>query len=97
MTKDDVITNIVSHTSVSRNEAKEIVTLIIDSLMTSVEKERKLLITKFGVFQLKRKKSRIGRNPVSRQEYNIDERNVVNFLSSRSFRKSMPRLSNPKV
>ncbi len=46
-------------------------------------KHRLVKIHNFGTFKLSKKKSRIGRNPKTKKEYNISSRNVITFKASK--------------
>ena len=46
----------------------------------------KLEISKFGTFSIRTKKSRIGRNPKTKEEKIISERDVVLFKASKEFK-----------
>ena len=60
---------------ISENVLEDLINIIIDSL----NKNKKLKIKNFGTFFLKRKRSRIGRNPKTKEEKVIKERNVISF------------------
>ena len=70
--------------------SKQISEHLIDeffSLITlNLKKEKKLKLTKFGTFFIKSKKSRIGRNPKTKEDKIISERNVVLFKPSKEFK-----------
>ena len=51
----------------------------------------KIKIKKFGTFSKKRKKERLGRNPKTKEEKLIFERNVITFKPSFFFRKKINR------
>ena len=55
-------------------------------LVFLVRKVKKLKLTKFGTFFIKLKKSRIGRNPKTKEDKIISERNVVLFKPSKEFK-----------
>ena len=57
----------------------DFILLIIDNLKES----KKIKITNFGTFFIKRKKSRIGRNPKTKVIKMISERDVVIFKPSK--------------
>ena len=76
---------------ISENLIEEFFSLIVDSL----KKEKKLKISKFGTFTIREKKSRIGRNPKTKKETVISERNVVLFKPSKEF-KDFINLKNDK-
>ena len=63
--------------------------LIEDFLITifdNIKLEKKLKISKFGTFSIRKKKSRIGRNPKTKETKVISERNVVLFKPSKEFK-----------
>ena len=52
---------------------------IIESMIDSLKKGKRIEIRGFGSFRLRYRKSRIGRNPKSGESVNIDERYVPHF------------------
>ena len=52
---------------------------IIESMIDSLKKGKRIEIRGFGSFSLRYRKSRIGRNPKSGKSVNIDERYVPHF------------------
>jgi len=52
---------------------------IIESMIYSLTKGKRIEIRGFGSFSLRYRKSRIGRNPKSGESVNIDERYVPHF------------------
>ena len=55
-------------------------------ILNNLKKEKKVKISKFGTFFLKRKKQRIGRNPKTKLTAIISERNVITFKPSKEFK-----------
>ena len=56
-------------------------------LLNSLIHKKTVKISKFGTFFLKRKKQRIGRNPKTKKEAVITERNVISFKASKELKK----------
>ena len=67
---------------ISESLIDEFFTLIISNL----RKEGKLKISKFGTFSIRQKKSRIGRNPKTKETKVISSREVVLFKASKEFK-----------
>ena len=67
---------------ISENLIEEFFTLIISNLV----KNQNVKISKFGTFSIRSKKSRIGRNPKTKEEKTISKRNVVLFKPSKEFK-----------
>jgi len=62
-------------------------------IFTSLKKNKKVKIAKFGTFTIREKKSRIGRNPKTKENKLISERNVVLFRPSKELKNKI-NLSN---
>ena len=63
--------------------------LIDDFFLTIIEclkSEKKIKLTKFGTLSVRNKKSRIGRNPLTKEEKVISNRDVVLFKASKEFK-----------
>ena len=67
---------------ISENILEDILLNIIDGL----KKNKKVKISNFGTFSLRLKKSRVGRNPKTKEEKIIKGRNVVLFKPSKEFK-----------
>ena len=87
LTKKDLVNQVYMQIGfskqISENLIEEFFSLIVENLI----KEETLKISKFGTFSIRKKKSRIGRNPKTKEEKNISERNVVLFKPSKDFKK----------
>ena len=68
--------------SISENLIDDFLTIIIENL----KKEKKLKISKFGTFSVRNKKSRMGRNPLTKEQKTISQRDVVLFKASKEFK-----------
>ena len=70
--------------------SKQISESLIDEffslIISNIKKERKLKLSKFGTFSIRKKKSRLGRNPKTKELKEISERNVVLFKPSKEFK-----------
>ena len=60
---------------------------IIESMIDSLKKGKRIEIRGFGSFSLRYRKSRIGRNPKSGESVNIDERYVPHFKPGKNLKK----------
>ena len=56
---------------------------IIDIIIEGLKSDKIVKIHNFGTFKLNSKKSRIGRNPKTKEEFNISSRNVITFKASK--------------
>ena len=68
--------------NISENLLDDLLLTIIDSLKS----DKKLKLSKFGTFTVRNKKSRVGRNPLTKEQKIISDRNVVLFKPSNEFK-----------
>jgi len=71
----------------SKKISETILDEFFDIILKNLIKTKKVKISKFGTFSLKRKKSRVGLNPKTKEKALITERNVVTFKASNEFKK----------
>ena len=55
-------------------------------ILKNIIKHKKVKISKFGTFLLRKKSQRIGRNPKTNESKIIKERNVILFKPSKEFK-----------
>ncbi len=88
MTKADIAKELYERNLkwLSRNEANNMVELLIDTLKENLAEEKMVKIAGFGTFTVRKKGERIGRNPRTREEVPIPPRKVVTFKASKQFK-----------
>ena len=59
---------------------------VFQILLKNIIIEKKVKIAKFGTFVLRRKNQRVGRNPKTKEEKIISERNVILFKPSKELK-----------
>lgn len=79
MIKADIVKKIAQDLEMKDKEALAVVDGILDSLKEVICEHERLEIRDFGVFQIKTRKERVGRNPRNKAEYPIPARKVVTF------------------
>tara|TARA_B100000686_G_scaffold116389_1_gene123691 strand:+ start:1664 stop:1960 length:297 start_codon:yes stop_codon:yes gene_type:complete len=82
LTKKEIINSIYMQLGFSKKVAENILEDLIEIISNSIYNNKKLKISNFGTFFLKRKKRRVGRNPKTKEEKVIKERNVITFKAS---------------
>jgi len=87
--KKDIIYNIFNTVGIPSSYASKLVDDIIFILISNVIQKKQLKIKDFGTFNLQHKKKRVGRNPKSKINYEITERNVLTFKTSAQLRKKV--------
>ncbi len=88
-TRNDLIERINSKVGVSSSDASTIIEDIFDEILLTLENGNDVKLSSFGTFSVKKKKSRIGRNPKTGIEAEISARRVVTFHPSNLMRKKI--------
>ena len=92
LTKKDLVNLIYMQLGFSEQISENLIEDFFNTISNNLEKENVLKLSKFGTFSIRQKKSRIGRNPKTKEEKVISERKVVLFKPSKEFREFV----NPK-
>ena len=82
LTKKEIINSIYMQLGFSKKVAENILEDLLEIISDSIYNNKILKISNFGTFFLKRKKKRVGRNPKTKEEKMIKERNVITFKPS---------------
>ena len=86
LTKKDIVNLVYMQIGFSKQISESIINEFFSLIIYNLKKEKKLKISNFGTFSIRKKNSRIGRNPKTKEEKKISERNVVLFKPSKEFR-----------
>lgn len=86
MVKADIIRSIELKLGLSHEEASQQVEQIISVIKNTLEEGESVLISGFGQWKIRDKKMRVGRNPKTKEEYEISPRRVVTFYPSNVWR-----------
>ena len=89
ISKIDVLKKIYSNLGIPIVFSGKILELILSTITEGLNKDNKVKISGFGTFKIRKKKSRIGRNPVTGKEHVIKARKVVTFHPSIELKKEI--------
>ena len=89
VTKADLIEAIYEKTGKGRSEVKDYVEELIDLIKRAMTAKDGVLISGFGKFEVHDKRSRLGRNPHTRQPMMLPARRVATFRLSNKFRNEL--------
>ena len=86
LTKKDLVNLIYMQIGYSKQISENLIDDFIQIIIDSLYKEKTLKLSKFGTFSIRQKKQRVGRNPKTKKESIISQRNVVLFKPSKEFK-----------
>ena len=79
----------MTQSGIDRKQAYGLINSLLKCLKTSLADGQDIMISGFGQFKIRHKNARKGRNPKTRVEYEISERDVVTFHPSKVFKKEL--------
>ena len=86
LTKRHLINSVYMQIGFSKNISENLIDDFFASITENLKNEKKLKLSKFGTFTIRSKKSRIGRNPKTKEVKTITNRDVVLFKASKEFK-----------
>ncbi len=86
LTKKDLVNLVYMQLGFSKQISENLIEDLFSTIVANIKKEKKLKLSKFGTFSIRKKKSRIGRNPKTKEIKVISSRNVVLFKPSKEFK-----------
>jgi len=86
LTKKDLVNLVYMQIGFSKQISANLIEEFFSLIINNLKHEKKLKISKFGTFSIRKKKERIGRNPKTKEEKKISKRNVVLFKPSKEFK-----------
>src|SRR5258707_10334833 len=93
LTKRDLVIRISEETGLGQQQVLGIIQKTLDYIAESLAKGDKVELRNFGVFEVKVRKARIGRNPnAPATDVPIPERSVVKFKSGKQMRAQVLQL-----
>ena len=96
LTKEEIVNSIYMQIGYSKKISENLLEDFFEIIFNSLKKNRKVKIAKFGTFQVRFKKSRIGRNPKTKEKKVISERKVILFKPSKELKKKINEIYEAK-
>ena len=94
LTKKELVNSIYMQIGFSKRISENLLDDMLDTIVDNLKNYKKIKISKFGTFSIRTKKRRIGRNPLTKEEKVISDRDVVLFKPSKEFKDLVNSLKN---
>ena len=86
MIKADIVNRVLDRTGLTKVQAKMAVETILSMLKDSIVRGERIELRGFGIFQIKPRKTGIGRNPRTGEEVRIPPGSAVRFKPGKRMR-----------
>ena len=86
LTKKDLVNYVYMQLGFSKQVSENLIEDFLSTIVSNIKADKKLKLSKFGTFTIRQKKSRMGRNPKTKEAKMISNRDVVLFKPSKEFK-----------
>ncbi|MBE6968360.1 MAG: HU family DNA-binding protein [Ruminococcaceae bacterium] len=86
MNKAELIATVAEKTGLSKKDSEKAVSAMLDTITTTLEAGEKVQLVGFGVFDVKERGARIGRNPKTKEEIEIPASRVPLFKAGKALK-----------
>lgn len=83
LTKKEIIKAISDRIGLTQVETRKVVQGTFDAIIDAIVREGRIELRNFGVFEVKKRKARMARNPRTGEEVHVPEKKVVIFKPGR--------------
>ena len=97
LTKKDLVNLVYMQLGFSKQVSENLIEDFLATINDNIKSEKKLKLSKFGTFTVREKKSRIGRNPKTKESKIISRRDVVLFKPSKEFKDLINSSNNDQI
>ena len=82
LTKSSMINYLNENIGLSKRECQVFFEVFLELITQELVEEKDVKLVNFGIFKVMKKNARIGRNPKTKEEVMISERNIIKFKPS---------------
>ena len=91
MNKTELIAAVAAKTGLTKKDAEKVVNATIDSITESLVKGDKVNVSGFGIFEVKAREARVGRNPRTKDTIQIPATKLPAFKASKTLKDAVAK------
>lgn len=91
MNKAELIAEVAVKTGLSKKDSEKAVNAALDTITASLESGEKVSLVGFGVFDVKERGVRMGRNPKTKEEIQIPASRVPQFKAGKGLKEAVDK------
>lgn len=91
MNKAELIAAVAEKTGLSKKDSEKAINATLETVTTSLEAGEKVQLVGFGVFDVKERGVRMGRNPKTKEEIEIAASRVPTFKAGKAFKDTVAK------
>ena len=91
MNKAELIAAVAEKTGLSKKDSEKAINATFENITTSLEAGEKVQLVGFGVFDVKERGTRMGRNPKTKEEIEIAASRVPTFKAGKALKDAVAK------
>ena len=91
MNKTEIIAAVAEKTGMTKKDAERVINATLETIETSLVKGDKVQISGFGIFEVKAREARVGRNPRTKETIQIPATRLPVFKASKALKDSISK------
>lgn len=91
MNKTELIAAVAAKTGLTKKDAEKVVNATIDSITESLVNGDKVNVSGFGIFEVKAREARVGRNPRTKETIQIPATKLPAFKASKTLKDAIAK------
>ncbi len=91
MNKTELIAAVAEKTGLTKKDAERVVSATFETVTESLKKGDKVSVSGFGIFEVKTREARIGRNPRTKEEIKIPATKLPAFKASKTLKDTIAK------
>ena len=91
MNKAELIAEVAAKTGLSKKDSEKAVNATLDTVTASLESGEKVSLVGFGVFDVKEREARMGRNPKTKEEIPSPASRVPQFKAGKALKEAVDK------
>jgi DNA-binding protein HU-beta/integration host factor subunit beta len=97
VTKKDIVRTIAEQIDLPQLRTKHLVLMTFDALIEALVREGRIELRNFGVFQIKRRETRVARNPRKGERVTVQAKSVVTFKPGKEMESRVREMDRRKA
>ena len=86
MNKTELIASVAEKSGITKKDAERVINATLDTITAELTKGNRVQLSGFGIFEVKARQARMGRNPRTKEAVEIPATKQPVFKASKSFK-----------
>ena len=91
MNKTELIAAVAEKTGMTKKDAERVINATVDTITQSLVKGEKVQVSGFGIFEVKAREARVGRNPRTKETIQIPATRLPAFKASKALKDAVAK------